>query len=203
MREIKIDGSGKIVEGNYECIKVNGSGKIEGDVEFDSLKINGACKASGNLIGKKVVVNGSLKTEQDMRVKQVRISGVVKSSANKIYANEIRVDGLLVNEDEVNADYIEVNGSVSLQDVYGDKIYMNPVMKKFLFFKRDMTKNYAKTIECSYLEASNLYCDTVCATEIHLSNNCKIDHITCDGKLVYDHSCKIGTVEGDCEIIVE
>lgn len=203
MKEVKIDGMGTIVEGSYECIKINGTAKITGNVEFDSLKINGACKALGSLTGKEMKINGDLKAEKDIRVKQVKINGAVKSEENKIYADEIRVDGMLVNEDEVNADYILIDGNVSLKDVYGDKIYMNPVTKKFLFFKHDTGRNYAKTIECSYLEAANLYCDTVCATEIHLSSNCKIDHITCDGKLVYDHSCKIGTVEGDCEVIVD
>ncbi|MEJ8737770.1 hypothetical protein WKT02_09960 [Erysipelotrichaceae bacterium HCN-30851] len=203
MNQIKIEGMGTIMEGNYEKIKIDGMGKITGDVEFDSLKIDGACKALGNLTGKEIKINGELKAEKDIRVKQVKINGAVKSAACKIYADEIRVDGLLLNEGEVNADYILIDGSVSLKDVYGDKIYMNPITKKFRFFKHNTGRNRAKTIECSYLEGVDLYCDTVCATEIHLSNNCKIDHITCDGKLVYDHSCKIGTVEGDCEIIVE
>lgn len=203
MKEIKIDGMGTLMEGTYGQIKIDGMGKITGDIEFDSLKINGACKAVGNLIGKEIKINGDLKAQKDIRVKKIIINGAVSNESGKLFADEIHVDGVLSNENEVNADRIVIHGSVSLHEVYGDKIYMNPVTDRFHFFRNNKNRNHAKTIECSYLEAVNLYCDTICATDIHLSSNCKIEHITCDGKLVYDSSCKIGTIEGDCEIIVE
>lgn len=203
MSQMKIDGMGSITGGTYDEIKINGAGKVTDDVEFDSLKIDGACKALGSLVGKEIKINGELKAEKDIRVKQVKINGSVKSEEGKIYADEIWVDGVLVNDGEVNADTIKIDGRVSLNDVYGDKIYMNPMTRKFLFFQCDKGRNCVKTIECSYLEAADLDCDTVCAAEIRLSGNCRIGHITCDGKLTYEQGCKIGTIEGDCEIIVE
>ncbi|MFQ7538173.1 MAG: hypothetical protein ACLRL6_12950 [Clostridium sp.] len=46
-------------------------------------------------------------------------------------------------------------------------------------------------------------CHSISATEIHLSSHCRVDHITCDGKLVYDSTCRIGSIDGDCEKIVK
>ena len=58
-------------------------------------------------------------------------------------------------------------------------------------------------IECSQLTALNMSCHSISATEIHLSSHCRVDHITCDGKLVYDSTCRIGSIDGDCEKIVK
>lgn len=42
--DTKISGSGKIGQGEYNLIKISGSGAIEGPVTFETFKVSGSCK---------------------------------------------------------------------------------------------------------------------------------------------------------------
>lgn len=42
--DTKISGSGKIGQGEYNLIKISGSGAIEGPVTFETFKVSGSCR---------------------------------------------------------------------------------------------------------------------------------------------------------------
>lgn len=203
----KIDGIGTVTGGVYDQIKIDGVGKVSGDISFHMMKIDGTCKSTGNLKGDYLRVDGLMKTSGNVKVKEFYIDGLVKSEASKIYADKIRVDGMLKNSGEVNADFIKIDGCVTLNDLFGDEIsinYANGINFFHSFIPFKFAKlNTANNIECSKLTACNITCHSISANDIHLSNHCVVDRISCSGTLIYDSTCVIHHIDGGCEKIIK
>ena len=214
-----LSGSGKITQGEYDSIKISGSGTIEGPVNFETLKVSGSCKVRPDSVleGNEMHISGSIHSQSDMKVNTVHISGSCHSEKDirahslnisgschqqgKIYADEIYLSGSIKSSGEVNADFVEVSGIASLNDLFGEKITFLPAnCNSFGFFRfaKQRKLSTVKNIECTTLEAACLRCDTISAEHITLTDGCIVDHIQCDGTLSYDSTCQVGTVEGTC-----
>lgn len=205
--DLKIDGIGKVSGGDYNQVKIDGIGKVFGDVTFHVMKVDGTCNTTGNLHGEYLHVDGLMKVDGDIKVKEFYIDGVVESGDHKVYADKVRIDGILKNKNEVNADFVKIDGCVSLNDLFGDEININyarenSFFRNFNFFNFGK-KNMANNIECSKLSACNITCHSICAAEIYLSDHCVVDYVSCSGKLVYDSTCVIRKIEGECERNIE
>lgn len=202
--DIKIEGIGTITEGNYRRIGIEGVGKIRGAVQFEEMSVEGTCNTGGSVTGTKLSVSGLMKVEGDVRVRCLSVEGLLKTASNKVYADVITVEGMLKNAGEVNADQIMIRGRVNFNDLFGDHIEINQSqhVTHFFFGKKNIfsKKNQAHTIECDYLKACAMVCDTICATTIELSNHCVINTINCNGTLTYDATCIIHHIEGECTI---
>ena len=63
--DTKISGSGKIGQGEYNLIKISGSGAIEGPVTFETFKVSGSCKVCPNaaLEGNEMHISGSIHSQ--------------------------------------------------------------------------------------------------------------------------------------------
>lgn len=207
---MKIEGLGTITNGTYGDIKVEGVGKIKGDIKFQSMSIEGTCNASGKLLGSTLTIEGLLKVYGDIKVKTLDVQGLLRTGEEKIYADEIRVEGLLKNSGEVSADKVLIEGCINMNDLFGDQITINYGGSSHggLFFgagfhlfgaKNTFSKwNKANNIECSNLKASNLTCHSISAYDIELHDHCIVDAVYCDGSLTYDSSCQVKHIEGDC-----
>ena len=200
--DTKISGSGKIGQGEYNLIKISGSGAIEGPVTFETFKVSGSCKVcpDATLEGNEMHISGSLHSENDMKVRSLKASGSCHLQG-KIYADEIYVSGSLKSSEEVNADIVEIRGMATLNDLFGEQITFIPEnCNSFNFFRfaKHRKLSNVKNIECTTLEAECLQCDTISAENILLTDGCVVNHIQCDGTLSYDSTCQIGTVEGNC-----
>lgn len=188
---------------NGKQLRISGSLKLSGALEIEECHVSGSCKLDDcEVHGNVMHISGSLTTNHNIKVKELRASGSVKSTGAKIYADSICIPGSFTNDDEVNADEIELYGSSSLNDVFGDHIVARIAPKKNALFSLKIfssaKEHHIKNIECTTLEAQALHCGSISAETIELSENCVVDHIQCDGTLVYDKTCKIGTVEGTC-----
>ncbi|WP_416326257.1 hypothetical protein [[Eubacterium] hominis] len=206
---ISIEAIGSVSEGCYHKVTIEGVGKILGDIKFDKLEVEGTCKALGNLEGNVMDVEGVFTGKGDVKVKRLDVEGVMKTEKQKIYADEIVIEGILNNDDEVNADRIEVEGCINFNDLFGDEITIN-YSNRFLSFmgfgsfgKSLQTKmNRANNIECTVLKACNITCHSISATDIYLESHCVVDTISCNGTLHYDSTCVIRHIEGECERVI-
>lgn len=204
---LKIDGIGTVTGGAYDQVKIDGIGKVSGDVTFHMMNVDGTCNTKGNLHGEYLHVDGLMKVDGDIKVKEFYINGLVESGNHKVYADKVQIDGMLKNKEEVNADFVKIDGCVSLNDLFGDEIYINyakesSFFRNFNFFNFGK-KNMANNIECSKLSACNITCHSICAAEIYLSNHCVVDYVSCSGTLIYDSTCVIRKIEGECEKIIK
>ena len=47
--DVRIDGFGTITEGEYDRIKIDGMGKINGNIKCHMIDIDGTCNAEGSI----------------------------------------------------------------------------------------------------------------------------------------------------------
>lgn len=98
--DMKISGSGKIGSGEYDDVRISGSGRSEGLIRCKSLhasgsyhgdavecteefKVSGSTKLSGSLTAGKIGISGSFKCEDNITVKQtVSVSGAFCCEGN-------------------------------------------------------------------------------------------------------------------------
>lgn len=187
------------------ALRISGSLKASGELQVEDCHISGSCKLTDcEVHGNTLHVSGSLTTNRNIKVKELKSSGSIKSNDAKIYADSILISGSFVNNDEINADDIELYGSSTLNDVFGEHVRIGIAPKNChvlsfrLFSSEKRPVHHVKNIECTQLEAASLHCESISAETIELSKYSVVDHIQCDGSLVYDSTCKIGTVEGTC-----
>lgn len=81
--DVRIDGFGTITEGEYDRIKIDGMGKINGNIKCHMIDIDGTCNAEGSITAEQMDVNGMLKVAKDIRVNKLDIDGMVKSEMVK------------------------------------------------------------------------------------------------------------------------
>lgn len=221
-----IRGSGTIGEGTYFNISISGSGKLTGNIKCEKLNIAGSCKSMGLIEADEMIVNGSLKAEaaikantitangslkveKDIKTNKFYVNGSVKTAATNIYAEYLEINGSLTNEKELNADKIVINGKINANEIVGTLIEISKhdfsldIGDFFRFVSKSKLWNKAESITCETIYAKNLKCKKICAENITLKGNCVIDYIECNGKLVINHTCTVGNIEGDCEIVKE
>ncbi len=222
LHSVKITGSGSVVPGEYDAIKVSGSGKLYGPITCNELKVSGSCKQENDLHVKEMKVSGTYKGESDciadtlkitgsfknegnIKAKELLIDGIAKVENAYINADYIRVNGSLHNGLEINSDRLVVNGLLNAKDIVGTTIEILKgesfsINKGFFFFGRSVTLNIAQTITCETLYARFLKSEKICAEDITLIES-NVEYIECNGVLRIDSLSKVKLIEGDCEII--
>lgn len=217
MNNIKVDGFGKVNEGQYDSISISGSGKLCGDIQCKQLNVEGSGKSEGNLTCDTIVVSGVMKNEGNLNVKEANIEGVCNcegdfkaerividgaiKSEGYLNAEYLEVNGALKNDTEINVDHMIVDGKVKAVDIVGRKIEMNSnkIFRGF-FSSISHFENQVNTITCDEIIASSLKCDKISCDHIVLKHGCKIDVVECYGTLSYDSTCNIRSVQGTCVV---
>ena len=76
MNDIRISGSGTVGSGEYNEVKISGSGRICGDVKCERFAVSGSAHSAGVIeCSGELSVSGSLKTDGGVKADSARISG--------------------------------------------------------------------------------------------------------------------------------
>ncbi len=125
-KNLIINGNGTAAGGDFDTVKINGSGKITGDVTCTDFSINGTGKAMGSVESDLVHVNGSghilgaVKTDElkargaatfdeDVSCESAYISGA-STFMKSLDAKKIRVSGSIKVEMDCSADNFSSSG---------------------------------------------------------------------------------------------
>lgn len=223
LHSIRITGSGIATPGEYDAIKVSGSGKLFGPIQCNELKISGYCKSEeavtskearisgsyksdGAFIADHLIISGNFNASGDVSVKDLRIDGVAKVVGKYINGEQIRVNGSLKNDLEINSDRLEVNGLIHAKDIVGTNVEIlkhgvfSLTKGLFVFTAKKLAINKVETITCDTLYARFLKCQKICAEDITLVES-DVEYIECNGVVRMDALSKVKQIDGDCEII--
>ncbi len=127
--DIRIAGSGKISEGEYNEIRISGSAKIAGNVKCAGLSAAGSvsCEGSAECSGE-VRISGSGRFEGRIDAQTVKVSGALKcvdasfetmeisgalSCAGKLKGKTFKCGGAVKAEAGIECESVTVNGAVS------------------------------------------------------------------------------------------
>jgi len=129
--DLKIDGSGSAPGGTYDTVRINGIGKINGDVNCRMFRINGTGTVAGNLDTEDGKINGTGTIEGSVRAKRFKMIGSshirggitgenlnVTGSATfgkTVDVQHIKLEGIAKINADVKAETFHSEGSFELQ----------------------------------------------------------------------------------------
>ncbi|RPI14137.1 MAG: hypothetical protein EHM58_17105 [Ignavibacteriae bacterium] len=114
-KDLKINGDGSASGGVYEGIKINGSGRITGDVDCEYFKCNGDAKVIGSLTAQSAKINGSASITGSLKADEFKVMGFTKVSEN-VESKDTKVSGQAELEKNISSDSITVNGELKIKN---------------------------------------------------------------------------------------
>lgn len=115
LRDLLINGNGSSGGGEFETVKINGHGKILGDLKCDFFNINGHGSTVGNVDAQKVQIDGSGKIRGNVTAKIAKIEGHSSIHGN-VDAARLDVDGHATITGKVTATELDIDGWVTIED---------------------------------------------------------------------------------------
>ena len=91
--DMKISGSGQIPSGEYEKIKISGSGHLHGFVRCSSFHSSGSSKGESIECAEEFHTSGSSKFEKDVRANSLNVSGSFHCGGNIMINEKISCSG--------------------------------------------------------------------------------------------------------------
>lgn len=208
MRNITLEGLGKISGGEYDVINIEGVGDITGDIKASQLIVEGVLKCKGTIEADEMNIEGVITLSKSVRVRELKIEGVVNQKKEKIEADHIYCEGVLNSEGEVSAERIEVEGHISAPEVYGEYIKIvnyNRLLNKDVHFnifgfgfhnRKGKDRSSVDVMEATTIELCNVRAGSVRGNNVTIGANCVIEEVECDGNLSIDPRAKVGKVNG-------
>lgn len=129
LQSVNINGMGKYTGGEFDCVNIAGSGKIEGNLKCNELHASGTIDISGSLDSKASTVSGSAKVEGDLFGDELTVSGMLKALGGGMVQN-VTINGMLQLAKPFKVKRLENNGSIKVDgDLSGEQIFSNGMIE--------------------------------------------------------------------------
>jgi cytoskeletal protein CcmA (bactofilin family) len=121
-KNLSISGSGTAPGGCYEDVRINGSGKIHGDLICNSIDINGSGRIGGDAKASRVMISGSGVIEKHLIAESMTINGTCRAEGN-VSGEHIQINGWAKVLGSVHGETVRVAGILSVGgDLEGEEI---------------------------------------------------------------------------------
>ncbi|MFS0837698.1 polymer-forming cytoskeletal protein [Paenibacillus sp. 1P03SA] len=111
--DLSIAGSGSADGGRYRNARINGNGRIDGDLECRSFKSAGHSHVYGNLAALEVIVRGSGSVSGNVRTELLSVSGNGEIRGD-VAAGHVKVNGSTGIGGSLTTDAAVIRGSVQI-----------------------------------------------------------------------------------------
>jgi cytoskeletal protein CcmA (bactofilin family) len=123
--DLRIDGSGTSTGGEFDSVKINGSGRITGDLCCRLFRINGSGHVLGSLEAEDGKISGSGNIDGPVKARQFKISGSGKLRRG-ISGDNLTISGSATIGSDLNVQHITVDGSVKVDgNCSGETFHVN------------------------------------------------------------------------------
>lgn len=109
--DLKINGSGTASGGTYNLVRINGAGRITGDLNCSEFIINGSGDANGKVDSESVRINGSGRIEGDIKSKDVKVNGSANLGGT-VSCDTFKVTGSADVKKGIEAHTVDIDGSM-------------------------------------------------------------------------------------------
>lgn len=121
--DIKISGSGHIAAGEYENIRISGSGQLKGFVRCENLHVSGSAIGAELVCKNELHVSGSGRFSKAIQARNMSISGSFSCAGSLTASEKITCSGGIKCEDNVKCATLSVSGGLSVSgDVEAETI---------------------------------------------------------------------------------
>jgi len=111
--ELKIDGFGSSSGGVYDSVKINGTGKISGDVTCTVFRLNGSGNIMGNLDAENGIINGSGNIEGTVKAEEFRINGSAQIKGG-ISGDSLTISGSVSIGEDLDVQNVKIEGMAKI-----------------------------------------------------------------------------------------
>ncbi|GAB6927518.1 polymer-forming cytoskeletal protein [Paenibacillus sp. JCM 10914] len=124
-QDMKIAGAGSASGGYYNKVRIDGAGRVDGDVDCESFVINGSANVSGSVATQSMVVNGSGSVKGSLQSEDLEVAGNLNIKGN-LRSRSIGIDGHTSVKGDSESESLEVNGNLRVHgDVRSEKATFN------------------------------------------------------------------------------
>ena len=114
--DMKISGSGVIASGEYDDIKISGSGKLSGLIRCKSLHCSGAAKGEAEIeCESDIHISGSGKFDKSIKAGEISVSGAFACDGDLTVQKKLSISGGTKCGGSVKAGEISISGGVSIE----------------------------------------------------------------------------------------
>ncbi|OCT10802.1 hypothetical protein A8709_22825 [Paenibacillus pectinilyticus] len=213
-RNLSISGIGSCNGGNFQVAKIEGLGRIDGDVTCTDFNVNGRAEVNGNISTETTEMKGTLTIQGDLKSKRARIYGRAKieghfagenleingytSITGNCEAEKFTANGRL-QVGTLNADtiLITLHGYCKIGEIGGERIQIRKQagidLARWLKILPLAIGNQltAQTIEGDHIYLEYTTADVVRGQQITIGPGCEIGRIEYTSKLVQDKRSKV------------
>jgi len=111
--DLKIDGSGSAPGGEYNSVKINGAGRITGDVVCREFRINGSGNIDGNIELDDGKINGTGTVDGNIKARQLKITGSGQVRGT-ISGDNMIVTGSVTMGENLDVQKVKIEGSAKI-----------------------------------------------------------------------------------------
>lgn len=111
--DMRISGSGNIPAGEYENIRISGSGRLCGHVKCNSLHVSGSTHGESIACSQEIRISGSAHIENDVHAANLHVSGSLYCGGNLTVQNDIGFSGGAHCEKNIKCGTLFVSGGIT------------------------------------------------------------------------------------------
>jgi cytoskeletal protein CcmA (bactofilin family) len=111
--DLRIDGSGSSAGGVFNVVKINGAGKVTGDVDCNELVINGSGDVRGRVETMKLRINGSGHVAGDLKAQEFKVNGSADLDGS-VSSDNINISGSADIRNSLDTRQAKIDGSLKI-----------------------------------------------------------------------------------------
>ncbi|MGZ4033182.1 MAG: polymer-forming cytoskeletal protein [Tumebacillaceae bacterium] len=112
-RDLLINGTGTALGGNYEHVKINGEGRVSGDMECQTLKIRGTSEIGGRVKAKFVEIGGTSAIDGDFETERMKVYGTSSNEGN-LSVKLLNVKGTVDVRGNLTGEELKLFGAITV-----------------------------------------------------------------------------------------
>lgn len=200
-RKLIITGIGKSNGGDVHLAKIEGMGKIEGDVNCTEFQVDGTGDLQGSLKAMKAAINGIVTVHGSLHANKFNLEGKLKVEGNMISEN-IRMNGMVTVKGNCESETFEANGRMQMEMLNAGQIKLSlqgasrieEIGGEDIQIREQSSKGFGKWLQSALGPFSNkLNAGVIEGDQIYLENT-TADMVR-GGKVKIGPGCTIANVE--------
>ncbi len=113
--DMKISGSGKIPAGEYESIKISGSGSLEGNIKCSELHVSGSASADALVeCTGEIHVSGACDFDSDITTETLHVSGALNCDGSITATEGMHLSGGVNVDGSVKCGSLDAHGGLNV-----------------------------------------------------------------------------------------
>jgi cytoskeletal protein CcmA (bactofilin family) len=109
--DLIVNGSGSSAGGRFHNVKLNGHGKVSGDVDCTRFECNGNGTVYGNVKAKTVEINGSTDIKGSLQAESILIKGGSRIHGD-VRFQKLKIEGYFSSDGGLKGEQVKLNGKM-------------------------------------------------------------------------------------------